>query len=369
MSEHLESSRGTHFLLAAAALVVVVAGLKAASGILLPFVVAVCLAVLSAPPVFWLRRLGFSPGFAVFLVVTALAAIVASAGFFVARSFNQFLAELPRYEARMRQQVEQLSDWLRQHGPQASQDIFEGLLDPEGFRAVLGSLLTSVGGLVTDAFLVLLLLIFILLEASSFPVKVNQAFRRPEITLEGFSEFASKLNRYIAVKTLMSLATGLAVMGWTWLLGVKFPILWAVLAFLLNYIPTLGSIFAAVPPVVLGWLQEGAGFAVLVALGYFIINFTLGSLLEPRFLGWGLGLSPLVVFLSLVVWAWILGPVGMLVAVPLTMTLKIALQSSEKSRWVSILLGPQAPATGPSAPPEHKGWKSAGPGPTGADSQ
>ncbi len=343
MTEHSEGSRGTHFLVAAAALVVVVAGLKAASGVVLPFVVAVCLAVLAAPPMFWLRRRGLPSGLAVFLVVTALAAVVAFAGVFVAASFNQLLAELPRYEIQLQQELDRLGAWLRARGVPTSPDFFGSLLDPEGVPGVIAALLASVGEILTDAVLVLLLVIFILLEASSFPVKVKRAFRRPEVTLEGFAEFAAKLNRYIAVKTLVSVATAVAVGGWTWLLGVEFPFLWAVLAFLLNYIPTLGSIFAAVPPVLLGWLQQGPGFAVLVALGYFIINFTLGSLLEPRFLGQGLGLSPLIVFLSLVVWAWILGPVGMLVAVPLTMTLKIALQSSDRTRWLATLLGPESP--------------------------
>lgn len=348
-SEQPEAPRGAQFLLVAAALVIVVAGMKAASGILTPFVLAVCLSVLSAPALFWLRGRGFSAGFSVFIVVTVMAGILASAGFFVARSFNQLLVELPRYEARLRVEMAHLSDWLRQHGPQASQNMFDSVLDPEALGTVLTSLLTSAGVVVTDAFLVLLLLIFLLLEASSFPIKVQRAFRRPEVTLEGFKEFAGKLNRYIAVKTLISLATGLAVMAWTWLLGVDFPFLWAVLAFLLNYVPTLGSIFAAVPPVLLGWLQDGLGFALLVALGYVIINFTLGGLLEPKFLGWGLGLSPLVVFLSLVVWAWILGPVGMLVAVPLTMTLKIALQGTERAKWVSIFL--DSPGAGPRPTP------------------
>jgi AI-2 transport protein TqsA len=363
MTEHSEGSRGTHFLVAAAALVVVVAGLKAASGILLPFVVAVCLAVLAAPPMFWLRRWGLPSPLAVFVVVTALAAAVAFAGVFVAGSFNQLLAELPRYELQLQRELDRLGGWLRSRGLQTSPDFFGSLLDPEGVPGVIASLLASVGEILTDAVLVLLLLIFILLEASSFPVKIRRVFRRPEVTLEGFAEFAAKLNRYIAVKTLISVATAVAVGGWTWLLGVEFPFLWAVLAFLLNYIPTLGSIFAAVPPVLLGWLQQGPGFAVLVALGYFIINFTLGSLLEPRFLGHGLGLSPLIVFLSLVVWAWILGPVGMLVAVPLTMTLKIALQSSERTRWVAILLGPELPP--PTSGQSATAWASANSQPVG----
>ena len=181
------------------------------------------------------------------------------------------------------------------------------------------------------------------------------AFLRPEIPLAGFEEFARKLNRYVAIKTMISLGTGLLVWGWTSIWGVEFAFLWGVLAFVLNYIPNIGSILAAVPAVIIVMLFRGLAEAGLVALGYLAINVGLGSILEPRFMGRGLGLSPLVVFLSLVFWAWVLGPIGMLLAVPLTMTLKIALQSSVRTRWAAILLGQEAPPPANGAlPPEEK---------------
>ena len=127
---------------------------------------------------------------------------------------------------------------------------------------------------------------------------------------------------------------------WLWLLGVDHAQLWGVMAFLLNFVPNIGSIIAAVPAVLLALVQLGMGTALFVAAGYLVVNIVIGSVLEPRFMGRGLGLSTLVVFLSLVFWGWVLGPVGMLLSVPLTITVKLALDSSKDTRWLGILLGP-----------------------------
>jgi predicted PurR-regulated permease PerM len=161
------------------------------------------------------------------------------------------------------------------------------------------------------------------------------------------------VNHYTALKTVISIVTGVAAALWVWIMGVDFPIIWGVLAFLLNYVPNLGSIVAAIPPVLLGFVQYGWGTAFLVAAGYTVINLVVGNIIEPRFMGHGLGLSTLVVFLSLVFWGWLFGPVGMLLSVPLTMMVKIGLENKEDTRWMAILLGPEsesAPAEKQSAP-------------------
>ncbi|MBA7685918.1 AI-2 transport protein TqsA [subsurface metagenome] len=148
----------------------------------------------------------------------------------------------------------------------------------------------------------------------------------------------------MAIKTLVSLATGVLVTIWIAIIGVDYPLLWGLLAFALNYVPNIGSIIAAIPVVLLATIQLGIIQAVAVAIGYLAVNLVMGNVIEPRFMGRGLGLSTLVVFLSLIFWGWILGPVGMLLSVPLTITAKIALDSSEETRWIGVLLGPQRAA-------------------------
>jgi len=153
--------------------------------------------------------------------------------------------------------------------------------------------------------------------------------------------FFSSVNSYFSIKTWISLATGIFIAIWLAVIGVDYPLLWGLLAFLLNFVPNIGSIIAAVPALLLALVQLGGGEALLAGLGYVIANVVLGNVVEPKFMGKGVGLSTLVVFISLVFWGWILGPVGMLLSVPLTMIIKLALESRQQTQWLAILLGPE----------------------------
>ena len=144
--------------------------------------------------------------------------------------------------------------------------------------------------------------------------------------------------------TIVSTATGICAGLLTWSIGLDFPLLWAMLAFLLNYIPTIGSIIAAVPATLLALVQLGPGAAGATAMGFAAINVVFGNVIEPRLMGYGVGLSPLIVFVGLVFWGWVFGPVGMLLSVPLTMTLKLALESDARTRWIAILIGSERDA-------------------------
>ena len=164
-----------------------------------------------------------------------------------------------------------------------------------------------------------------LFEASSLPRKVHLALDDPQMRMRQIDQFLSSVNHYLAIKTLVSIGTGVLVSLMLWMFGLDFFLLWGVLAFLLNYIPNIGSIIAAVPAMSLAILQLGPGAAGAIGLGYLFINTLMGNVVEPRYLGKGLGLSTLVVFLSLIFWGWLLGTVGMLLSVPLTMIIKIGL--------------------------------------------
>lgn len=193
-------------------------------------------------------------------------------------------------------------------------------------------------------FLILLTVAFILFEASSFPVKLRAVLGDPWQVFPQFTKFVSDIERYMVIKTLISLTTGILIGIWLSILGVDFPILWGFLAFLLNYVPTVGSSIAAVPAVLLALIQLGIGSAVMATAGYMAVNFILDNVIETRLMGQRLGLSTLVVFLSLIFWGSLLGPVGMVLCIPLTMTLKFACENNKSTRWVAVFLGPEAPA-------------------------
>ena len=211
--------------------------------------------------------------------------------------------------------------------------------------------------MLANGVLVLMTVIFMLLEASGMPAKLRTVLG-PSRRFGGFDSFVRNLQHYMAIKTIVSLITGLLVTLVLVVIGVDFPLLWGLLAFLLNYVPNIGSIIAAVPAVLLAMVQLGPWQALFAGLGYLAINLIMGNILEPRFMGHGLGLSPLIVFLSLLFWGWLLGPVGMLLSVPLTITAKIALDSHEDTRWVAVLLGPAVlpnqDAASEKSPPETR---------------
>lgn len=201
------------------------------------------------------------------------------------------------------------------------------------------SIALSIPHLLSNGFLILLTVIFILLETGTFTRKIRMAFSHDGHAADRAQEIITSMRNYIVIKTWVSLGTGILIAAWLWFLGVPFYALWGLLAFLFNFIPNIGSIIAAVPAVVIAWLELTTLPAVAAAIGFVLVNGIVGNFLEPRLMGKGLGLSPLVVFFSMVFWGWVLGPVGMLLSVPLTITARIALDGFEDTRWVATLLG------------------------------
>jgi predicted PurR-regulated permease PerM len=326
-------------LIPLAAFVIVVAGMKAAAPLLVPFLLAIFIAILIAPPYQWLQDKGLSGGLALLVVMVVLVVLMLLTGALIGTSLDDFSRALPGYQARLREMTGGLIRWMAGQGLVLSVDTVTQYLDPGKAMKLVSTLLSSMGAMLTNSFLILITVIFLLLEAAGLPDKWRAVSRNAEATLEQFGATTRNINHYMGIKTLASLATGLVIAVWLWIIGVDYPLLWGLLAFLFNYVPNIGSILAAVPAVLLALIQLGVTQALLAAAGYAVVNVVIGTFVEPRFMGRGLGLSTLVVFLSLVFWGWVLGPVGMLLSVPLTIAIKIALDSREETRWMAVMLG------------------------------
>jgi predicted PurR-regulated permease PerM len=214
------------------------------------------------------------------------------------------------------------------------------LLDPSKLMALVPRLLSSAGSVFATGLLVLLTVIFILLEVPTMAPKLRAAFH---ITQDGearLQRMLDNINRYMQIKALTSLATAVCVWILLWFFGIDFAVLWAVLAFFLNFLPVVGNILMMIPAVLLALVQVDLTTALLVAAGYLVINTAIGNVIEPRIMGKGLGISTLAVFIALLVWGWLFGTVGMFLAVPLTTALIIALDASTHTRSLAILMGP-----------------------------
>ena len=329
-------------LITAACFVVIVAGMKAAADILVPFFLAIFIAIIFTPPLFWMQRKKVPTVIAIMFIIACMVAIGYLLARFVGGSINDFTNSLPVYRELLIEKTSGLQQWLDKLGIEVTDKMLRTHLNPGVAMQMAGKTLTALGGVLTNAFLILLTVIFILFEAAGFPDKVRNALKAPEKSLSSFGLFTESVNRYLALKTILSLLTGVLVWLWLSVLGVDYALLWGLVAFIFNYIPNIGSIIAAVPAVLLALVQLGLLQTILTAAGYLVINAAIGNLVEPRLMGGRLGLSTLVVFLSLVFWGWVLGPVGMLLSVPLTMILKIALASNEETRWLALMLGKDA---------------------------
>ena len=328
-----------------AAVIVVIYGLQMAKVLLVPFLIAVFLALITVRPMLWLQQRRVPSFLAALMIVSAIMLLLAVVGAVVGSSIAEFTAKIPEYQAQLDAIVDGVFDFVSKHlnGDQSMENIGD-MIDPGWAMGLVATILNSLKDVLTNAFLIIFTMIFMLLEVSSVGTKVEAAFGRSAESMDGPREFLQNLGRYLGIKTIVSIATGLCAFTLTWTIGLDFPLLWAMLAFLLNYVPTIGSIIAAVPAVLLALVQLGPGAAGATAIGFAGINVAFGNIIEPRLMGYGVGISPLVVFIGLVFWGFVFGPVGMLLSVPLTMTLKLALESDERTRWVAILLGSERDA-------------------------
>ncbi|MBS9404421.1 AI-2E family transporter [Halomonas sp. TRM85114] len=331
-----------NLILALAALVIIITGMKAGSSLLVPLLLALFIAVVCTAPVHWLTRLGMSPKLAVWLTLLVLGGLLLLLGLLLANSFGTFVDALPGIEQKLYQYYLGILDSLAAMGLAIDTNRLAELLDAEQMGSFIPTLLGEVGNLMMQSVIVALLVMFLLFETINFRTKVFLALDDPAPSLRRFHEFSLTLKRYLAVKTMISLVTGALIWIACKVIGVEFALLWAVMAFALNFIPNIGSAIAAFPPVMLLLVAPDGGLldAMLLAAAYLAVNFLLGNIVEPRVMGRALGLSTFVAFLSLVVWGWIFGAVGMLLSVVLTMTLKIALDSHPETRWIAHLLGP-----------------------------
>lgn len=335
----LEMNVATKVLFVMTCLIVTLAGIKAASAILVPFLLSLFIAIITNPLVTRLVSLKVPRAIAVLIILSLLVLIGLSLAGLVGQSFNDFSNSLPVYQEKLATELHWLINQLALLDIQINKEQFTQYFNPGVAMSMVGNLLSGFGGVMANLFLILLTVVFMLFEAPDAGKKVHIALDDPEMKLRHIDRFLDSVNSYLAIKTLISLCTGIAVAILLWIFDIEYVLLWAVLAFLFNFIPNIGSIIAAVPAVLLALVIEGPAIAGIIALGYVGINTVMGNIIEPRFMGKGLGLSTLVVFLSLIFWGWLLGTVGMLLSVPLTMIVKIALEAHDDSKWLAVLLG------------------------------
>jgi AI-2 transport protein TqsA len=343
--------RGSQVVLTLASLFIVLAGMKIAANLLLPVVYAFFLAVLSYPMVRFLRRKRWPTPLALGLTMFMNLAVLAGLITLAVRLCISFYGDLPRYVKGLAAKIGEMAMWLEQQGlagAKAETDRFfdwNNMIDwitrgnvMSSLGAMLGSTFGVLGTVFAGLVIILLLMMFILMEAQGtrrrlLAVKLSGG---PDFT--GLLRSADDIQKYLGVKTLISALTGVLAGVLCWFFDLQYPLLWAILAFVFNFVPAVGSTAASLPAIAEAFVQHGPAHAAVVAIGYGGINFCLDNFVQPHLLGNRFGISPLVVILSVIFWGWLLGPLGMFLAVPLTMVIKVILDNSEEFRWLSVAM-------------------------------
>ncbi|HIJ90547.1 MAG: AI-2E family transporter [Desulfobulbaceae bacterium] len=307
---------------------------KTLSFIFIPLSVAVLVFFAVGMPMEFLRRFGVPGWLRILLVVSFILDGVYWVGGLLQANIMEFVSQLPVFKQKLSEYV---AIELAPYGVTVDQgkeilDSFVGSVNGKKMEP-LGSFLQAAGGsffqFIGNLVWVVLFLIFMLAERDGMEKRLHNAFghRRAGKIIKVGGRISQSIEEYLGLKTLISLLAGVLTGVGLWLFGVQFALLWGVLAFLLNFIPNVGALLATVPPVIMALFQSGSpGFALLVASVLVVIHFVVGNYLEPKIMGRGLNLSPLVILFALIFWGWMWGGVGMLLAVPLTAAFNIAME-------------------------------------------
>ncbi|AMO46765.1 Predicted PurR-regulated permease PerM [Kosakonia oryzendophytica] len=334
---------GLHILLKLAALVVILAGIHAAADIIVQLLLALFFAIVLNPLVRWFIRRKLSRPVAIAIVVLVMLIVLTALVGVLAASINDFMTLLPKYNRELTRKfldLQQMVPFLNLH---MSPERMLQRMDSDRVMTFATTMMTQLSNAMASILLLVMTVVFMLFEVRHVPYKLRFALHNPQIHIAGLHRALKGVSHYLALKTLLSLWTGVIVWLGLVLLDVQFALMWGVLAFLLNYVPNIGSVISAIPPMLQALLFNGVYECLLVGALFLVVHMIIGNILEPRMMGHRLGMSTLVVFLSLLIWGWLLGPVGMLLSVPLTSVCKIWMETTTGGSKLAILLGPGRP--------------------------
>jgi len=322
-----------------ASYVIILAGMTQAQSIVNPILIGLFVSIISAQPIIWLHKRKIPLGLATIIVLLLEGLVFAGLAEVIGSSISEFTQDTAIYEEKLGKMWTSFVAALDGRGIQLSDDNISQAFNPSRIIGMTSGLLNELGGIVGSAITIFFLSLFLLFEMESFSIKAKAISQGNNLSLEFLSTIVSSIRHYLSIKTVASLITGFIIWIGLMILGVEYAILWALIAFLLNYIPNIGSIIAVVPAFIFALVQLGLGGAIWTGVIFLAVNMIVGNVVEPKMMSKGLGLSIYVVFVSLIFWGFILGIVGMFLAVPLTMAIKIVLDQNDRTKWIAVLLG------------------------------
>jgi len=326
-----------------AAFIIIIAGVIYAQSLITQMLMALFISIICAQPIVWLQSKKVPQVLAITIVFTGIIVVFIGFGELIGSSLSSFSEEAPKYEQNLQEMGNIVIQFANDKGIDISTNKMTKLFDASKVMSVTAGFLGQLGSFMGNALTIFFLMLFLLLELDSFPIKARAIEKGSNGTssLSFLKTIGQSIRHYLSIKTMTSLLTGLLIWISLAIIGVDYAIIWALIAFLLNYIPNFGSIIAAVPAVLFTLIQLGFS-GVFWTIGVFIfVNLVIGNIVEPKMMGKGLGLSTFVVFVSLIFWGFLLGTVGMFLSVPLTMSIKIMMEQNPATEWIAVILGTQ----------------------------
>src|SRR5215217_7849225 len=331
-------------MLALAAAVVVLVGMRLAAPILNPILFAVVLALLFSPLYSWIRRRGLSTPLALVIMLVFVGAIFAGLFFTLGTSISRFTERLSFYTSQLDVRLDDLDALIERLGI-SNVDLKE-VVKPGALADALGVVLSGIAGFLSDLFLILVIMLFLLAEGAAMMDRLRASVPEGNAQVAGLIEVGHNVVRQFGLRAVVNLVTAIGVTVLLVVLGVDFPLLWGILTFFLSFVPYVGLFIALTPAVVLALAEFGLSRALVVIVGVTLINIVAENVLSPMLMGRGLNLSPTVVFLSFMLWAWVLGGPGAFLAVPITLFVIGMLETFPETRWLASLMGASSPSSG-----------------------
>lgn len=334
----MQNREAGYYFVVMASVVIVLAGAKSASEIIVPFLLSLFLAIILSPSYNFFNKKGLPNTISLTLVIGVFILMMGLVAKLIGSSAEEFSSNIDFYGQQLSGIFNKVLSIAENIGITIPKEEISTIINTKEMMEFSTIIIKSIGSMFTNGFIILLTVIFMILESDYFVKKIEYASSKNGM-IEHIDEILGSIQNYMVLKALISLLTGFVVWISLLIVGTDYAFLWAVLAFILNFIPNIGSIIAAVPAVLLTLVQLGPLSALIVSGIYVAVNVIIGSVIEPKVMGKGLGLSTLVVFLSLLFWGWMFGVVGMLLSIPLTIMAKIIFNANENTRWIAVLLG------------------------------
>lgn len=324
-------------LISVSCIVIILAGLKAASSVIVPFLLALFLAVIASSALNLLQKFKIPRIIAFFITCAFFFGIITIVGKIIFTTLADFTTQFPELQHKFQLLMQESIDKINSYGIVYIDTKLIGF-DTNVVLATSKKFIKGAGSFLSMSFFIFLMVSFMLFEVDSLRKKIDFLDRSNPRAKVFIATFIYNLKKYLLIKTIASGATGAIIALLLWVLSVPYAALWGVLAFLLNYIPTIGSIVAAIPTLFITLATSDITTAFWVTSVYLFVNILIGNIIEPRFMGEGLGISTILVLVSLLLWGYIFGIAGLFLAIPLTMTMQIALASNPKTKLIAILL-------------------------------